>query len=60
MKIVIKFNKKFNPYYKDKENIKKTIDRDNIKENIKTAIDNGKGLNIINTFGDWVYKIRIK
>lgn len=58
MKIIIKFNKKLTLKYK--ERIKMTLYRDNFNENIMTAIDNGKGLNIVNTFGQWVYKIRIK
>lgn len=58
MKIIIKFNKKLS--LKDKENLKRTIDRDNLNERVKAAIDNGKGLNVVNTFGQWIYKIRIK
>ncbi len=58
MKIIIKFNKKLS--LKDKENLKRTIDRDNLNERVKAVIDNRKGLNIVNTFGQWIYKIRIK
>lgn len=58
MKIIIKFNKALN--FIDKEELKRLIDRENFNERLKTAIDNGRGLNVKNTFGRWVYKIRIK
>lgn len=59
MKITIEFNKKLD-YFTDKENLKKLIDREDFNERLKTAIDNGIGLNVKNTFGQWVYKIVIK
>ena len=58
MKITIEFNKEFD-YFNDKENLKRLIDRENFNERLKTAIDNGEGLNVHNSFGQWVYTIII-
>jgi len=57
MKIVIKINKDI---CKDKEQLKRMIDRENFNEQIKASIDNGVGLNIVNWKGDWCYTITVK
>ncbi len=57
MKITIVFNKEFD--FTNKEQLKRLIDRENFNDRLKTAIDNGEGLNVQNPFGQWVYKIKI-
>ena len=57
MKITIEFNKNFG--LEDKEKLKKLIDRENFNDRLKTAINNGDGLNVENSFGLWVYTIVI-
>lgn len=59
MKIIIEFNKEID-YFTDKENLKRLIDREDFNERLKTVIDNGIGLNIKSTFGQWVYTIVIE
>ena len=44
---------------KDKEKVKKIIDREDFNDNLKTAIDNGEGVNVENAFGRWIYTILI-
>ena len=58
MQIIIEFNKEFD--FTNKENLKRLIDRENFNERLKTAIDNGEGLNVENSFGQWVYTILIE
>lgn len=58
MKIIIEFNKDL--YNGNKEKLKRLIDREDFNERLKTAIDNGKGLNVENPFGRWSYTIVIK
>lgn len=53
MKIIIEFT------IKEKEQLKRLIDRENFNERLKTAIDNGEGLNVENSFGRWIYTITI-
>lgn len=57
MKITIEFNKDLN--FNDKEGLKRLIDREDFNDRLKTAIDNGEGLNVENPFGKWVYKIKV-
>lgn len=57
MKITIVFNKEFD--FTNKEQLKRLIDRENFNDRLKTAIDNGEGLNVRNPAGQWVYKIKI-
>lgn len=57
MKIIIEFNNTLD--FTDKEKLKRLIDREDFNERLKTAIDNGEGLNVENPFGGWVYTIVI-
>jgi len=57
MKIVIEFTNAID--FKDKEKVKKLIDKEDFNNRLKTAIDNGKGLNVENAFGRWIYTILI-
>lgn len=57
MKIVIEFTNAID--FKDKEKVKKIIDREDFNDNLKTAIDNAEGLNVENAFGRWIYTILI-
>lgn len=57
MKIIIEFTKDLD--FKNKEKVKKIIDREDFNDNLKTAIDNGEGLNVENAFGRWIYTILI-
>ena len=57
MKIVIEFTNAID--FKDKEKVKKIIDREDFNDNLKTAIDNGEGVNVENAFGRWIYTILI-
>lgn len=57
MKIIIEFTNAID--FKDKEKVKKIIDREDFNDNLKTAIDNGEGLNVENAFGRWIYTILI-
>ena len=57
MKIVIKINKNL---YKNKEELKRMIDREDFNDRIKTAIDNGKGLAIVTPKGETCYSIIIR
>jgi len=57
VRISIEFNPAFNH---TKAELNRLIDRENFNEKLKTAIDNEKGLNVINWRGEWVYRIIIK
>lgn len=57
MKIIIEFNDSLENT--DKERLKRLIDREDFNDRLKTAIDNGKGLNVENAFGRWIYTILI-
>ena len=56
MKIIIEFNNAFS----DKEQLKNLIDREDFNDRLKTAIDNGKGLNVENPFGTWIYTMVVE
>lgn len=57
MKIVIEFNNDL--FFENKEKLKKLIDGKDFNDKLKTAIDNGEGLNVENAFGRWIYTILI-
>lgn len=57
MKIVIEFTNAID--FKDKEKLKRLIDKEDFNDKLKTAIDNGEELIVENTFGRWIYTILI-
>lgn len=56
MKITIDFNSNLD--FSD-EKLKRLIDREDFNERLKTAIDNGLGMEVVNAFGRWIYIIKV-
>ena len=56
MKITIDFNSNLDF---SNEKLKSLIDREDFNERIKAAIDNELGMKVVNTFGRWVYIIKV-